>query len=66
MCEREEVYPLACGVARAFPQYNMKTGSSAAGDYTYLVGFVFVGESTAPLTDEELACLDESCSGELP
>ena len=66
MCEREEVYPLGCAVARAFPQYNMKTGSSAPGDNTYLVGFLFVGEYTAPLSDEEVACLDESCAGEQP
>ena len=59
------MYPLGCAVARAFPLYNMKTGSSASGDTTYQVGFVFVGEESVALSDEEVACLDESCAGEL-
>ena len=57
------MYPLGCAVARAFPLYNMKTGSSARADNSYLVGFVFVGEDTTALSDEEVTCLDESCAG---
>lgn len=64
VCERNEVYPLGCAVARAFPQYNQSSSFKPQTEKTIQVGFIFVGDGgTNPLTEEEILALTESCEG---
>lgn len=55
MCERNDVYASACGVARAYPTYSRKTASGASStEHTVTVEVVLVGKGDAPLTQEDI------------
>ena len=65
MCERSEAYSLGCAVARCYPRYNQSTASSSSAvkNINVQVGFIFIGEDTRPLTDQERSALSASCEG---
>ena len=65
VCERGDVLALACAVSKAFPMYSRKTSGSAVKTekQTVSVGFITVGTGGAPLSDEEVQCLNDACEG---
>ncbi|KAJ3648682.1 hypothetical protein Zmor_020465 [Zophobas morio] len=69
ICERSDVYASACAIARAFPLYSKKTGSSSSDNSTVSVEFIIVssnsdnGDVSTELTPEEVKVLDDAASG---
>ena len=63
VCERIDVFPLACAIARVFPIYSRKTGASNS-KRTVTVEFLLVGgESDQPLSKEDLETLSNAAHG---
>uniref|UniRef100_UPI00358FDF35 probable aminopeptidase NPEPL1 n=1 Tax=Myxine glutinosa TaxID=7769 RepID=UPI00358FDF35 len=60
VCEREDVFPLGCAVARAFPLFSRRTGGSRSSHNEpchVTVEFILVDQSNQPLEAEALECL---------
>lgn len=68
MCERDDVFPSAAAVARAFPLYCRKTIQSANSvanshekkEPTVTVEFLLVDNMANPLTEEECLFLQQT------
>lgn len=72
VCERNDVFPAASAVARAFPLYSRKTNQSNSNSvdnqgvdkkstpYTVTVEFILVGNATTPLSAEECKMLEQA------
>ena len=61
VCERSEIVAYACAISRAFPIYDQKTKTKC--DQRVEVGFIPVGGDSAPLSQEEVKCLNALCEG---
>ena len=61
MCGRSEVLASGCAVARAYPIYNRKSGGGKVQKVT--VGFNLVGDDVRELSDDDIKCLGELCTG---
>lgn len=66
ICERNNVFASACAIVRAFPLYSRKSGQDNQS-YTVNVEFVVIETdgsiNTQPLTNEDIACLEEAARG---
>lgn len=63
VCERQDVFPSACAVSRAFPIYSRKSNSSGS-KRTVTVEFLVVGNGNeASLSDAEISCLQDASYG---
>jgi len=62
VCEKNDVFPSAAAVARAFPFYTRKT-ASLNSKRTVTVEFLLVGDNTTPLTSDELQLLQDESYG---
>lgn len=55
VCEKNDLYASACGVARAYPTYSRKTASGASSsEHTVTVEVILVGKGDTPLTQEDI------------
>lgn len=61
VCERNDVFASACGVARAYPTYSRKTASGASStEHTVTVEVLLVGKGDAPLTQDDIKVLEDA------
>ena len=59
VCEHSEILASGCGISRAFPVYNQKSGVDNK-DQTVQVGFIPL---STPFAGEEANCLNDLCQG---
>ncbi|KAJ8042090.1 putative aminopeptidase NPEPL1 [Holothuria leucospilota] len=63
VCERHDVFPSGCAVARAFPLFSHKSGYAKVNQRKVTVEFVVVGSDNRPLTDSEMDTLSNAAAG---
>lgn len=63
MCERQNVFPSGCAVARAFPLFSHKSGYAKVSQRRVIVEFVVVGSNSRSVTDSEMEALTNAAAG---
>uniref|UniRef100_A0AAQ5YS58 Cytosol aminopeptidase domain-containing protein n=1 Tax=Amphiprion ocellaris TaxID=80972 RepID=A0AAQ5YS58_AMPOC len=64
VCERSDVFPSSCAIARAFPIFSRRSTSSRRAEKKHVtVEFVIVGQDNNPLDAAELECLSNAADG---
>lgn len=58
VCERSDAFALGMAVPRAFPLYNRKTSVKKNSNKKIRIEFLFVGENTTALDEDEVKCLN--------
>ncbi|PIK53208.1 putative aminopeptidase NPEPL1-like [Apostichopus japonicus] len=63
VCERQNVFPSGCAVARAFPLFSHKSGYAKVSQRRVIVEFVVVGSNSRSVTDSEMEALTNAAAG---
>lgn len=63
VCERHNVFPSGCAVARAFPLFSHKSGYAKVSQRKVVVEFVVVGSDNRSLSESEMDALSNAADG---